>query len=109
MDVAHCITPNSSFDAKIKMLKSCYIFYDISFFKAVNVKGDGSCLYRTIASHVIFFCLQDVWTERFLHGKKPGIEQATFNRANDDVKEFIAEREKEAQKRFLLLFRPRSK
>ena len=42
------------------------------FFKPMKVKGDGSCLYWTVASHIMSFFLNDVWTDRFPTRKKPG-------------------------------------
>ena len=58
------------------------------------VKGDGSCLYRNIASHIISFCLNDIWTERITPGKKAGIKQATFEVVND-LKALISQKDNE--------------
>ena len=72
------------------------------------MKGDGSCLYRVITSHIMSFCLNDVWTDRFLLGKKPGIKQATFEVVNV-VKELITKRDKEMLQNGFDVYRPISK
>ena len=59
------------------------IFFEDTFFKPMKVKCDGSSLYRAIASHIMSFGIVDVWTDRFLPGKEPGIKPATFDVAND--------------------------
>ena len=62
-----------------------YLLWE-SFFKPIKMKGDRSCLYRAVASQIISFCLQDIWTERFTDGNKPEIKQAASKVVND-VKE----------------------
>ena len=79
VDVAHYTTTNASFNAKIKMLQSHCIFFEDEFFKPMKMKGDGSCLYWAVASHIMSFCLNDVWNGRFLLGKKPEIKPETFS------------------------------
>ena len=63
-----------------------------SLFKPMKEKGDGSCLYRAAASHVLQFYLNDLWTNRFLPGKKPGIKLATFELVND-LKQFLSQKD----------------
>ena len=76
----------------IKMIKLDCIFFEDKFFKSKKVKGDGPCLYRTVASHIISFCLNNVWTDRFPPGKKPGIKPAAFEVVND-LKEFMSQKD----------------
>ena len=53
---------------------NCIIFvFEDAFFKPMKVKGDGFCLFKVSASHLMSCFLDDVWTDRFPHGKKPGI------------------------------------
>ena len=79
------------FNAGIKKLQSYCIFFEDEFFKPMKVKGDGLCLYRAIASCIKSFCLDDVWTDRFPPGKKPGIKLATFEVVND-LKHFVSQK-----------------
>ena len=62
VDVAHYNTWNASFNAKIKMLQSHFIWNGHPFFKPIKLNSDGSCLYRAASSHIIKFCLGDVLT-----------------------------------------------
>ena len=81
--VAHYTTANALFNAKIKLLQFHCIFFENSLFKLMKMKGDGFCLYRAVASHIMSCCLDDVWTERFPPIKKPGIKLATVEVVND--------------------------
>ena len=78
MDVAYNTTTNALFNVEIKTLQLHPIFFENNLFQPVKVKGDGSCLYRAVATHIMSCCLNDVWTGRFLPGKKPGIKPATY-------------------------------
>ena len=49
----------------------------------MKVKGDGSCLNRAVVSQIMSFHHDDVWTDRFFPGKKPGIKLATYEVVND--------------------------
>ena len=51
--VAHYTTRITSFHAEIKMLQFHFIFFEDNFFKLMKVKGDGSCLYNAIVSHIM--------------------------------------------------------
>ena len=57
-------------------------------------KGDRSCLYSAIASHIITFCVNEVWNNRFPPWKKYGTIQATFKMVND-LKEIVSNGENE--------------
>ena len=58
----------------------------------MKVKGDGSCLYHSVASHIMSCCLDDVWTVRFHPGKKPGIKLVTYEVVSD-LEQFISQKE----------------
>ena len=92
VNVAHYTTTNALFKAEIKTLPLDCIFFDNEFSKPMKVKGDGSCLYQAIASHIMSYCLKDVWTGRFPPGKKPGIKPATHDMVNDLTK-FISQKD----------------
>ena len=68
VDLVHYTTSIASFHAKIKIFKSCCIFYENTFFKPRKGKGDWSYLHKVVALN---FCFQDVLAERLLCGKKP--------------------------------------
>ena len=68
VDMASYTTTNPLFNAEIKMLQLRFIFFEYVF---SNQKDCGSSLYRAVASHIILFCLNDVWTDSFLPGKEP--------------------------------------
>ena len=53
IDVAYYTMPNDLFNADIKILKSHFIFFEDKLFKPMKVKGDESCLYRVLASHIM--------------------------------------------------------
>ena len=89
VDMAQYTTINSLVNAKIKTLQSRCIFFKDALFKPMKVKGDGSCLYWIVASHIMSCCFDDVWTGRCPPGKKPGIKQAT-NEVVNDLKQFIS-------------------
>ena len=76
VDVAYYTTTNALFNAEIKTLQLHCICYEKDSFKPVKVKGNGSNLYRAIATHIMLCCLNDVWAGRFPPGKKPGINPA---------------------------------
>ena len=63
--MAHYTTTNALYNTEIKILHLDCILFENVFFKPMKVKGDGSCLYRAIALHIMTFCLNDVWTDRF--------------------------------------------
>ena len=67
VDVALYTTTNALFNAEIKNLQLDCIFFEYAF---SNQKGCGSFLYRAFASHIMLFCLNDVWTDDFPPGKK---------------------------------------
>ena len=66
----------------------------------MKMKGNGSHLYIAAVSHIMLFCPNNVWNGRFPLGKKPGINQATNEVAND-LKQFISQRDNEMHKWFL--------
>ena len=78
----------------MKILQSCFICFKNSLFKPVKVKDDVSCLYRAVALHIISFCLNDIWTDRFSLGKKSGTQQAILKVVND-LKDFIFQKDNE--------------
>ena len=73
------------------MLQLTCIFSEDAFFKPMMVKGDEGCLYWAVASHIMSFCFDDVWMDRFLTGKKPGIKLATFE-AVHELKQFVSQK-----------------
>ena len=102
VDMANYTMSNASFIAEIKMLQLHLIFYGKLFFNPRNGKCDGSCLHMAVVSDIIAFS-QDVWSERFPSGKKPGVKQALFEVMND-LKEFILawnQGENEALRKYL--------
>ena len=92
VDVVYYTMTNASFNAKIKTLQLYCILFENSLFKLVRVKGDGFCLYRAIATHIMSCCFNDVWTGRFPPAKKPGIKQATYKVMNN-LKQFISQKD----------------
>ena len=83
VDVAHYTTSNVLFNAQIKMLQMHCIYFEDASMKPTKVKGDGSCLYRAVDSHIMLFCLHGPWSERFPPGKKSGIKPATLEVMKD--------------------------
>ena len=59
VNVAHYTTANALFNAEIKRLQLHCIFFEDVLFKPMKVKGDGSCVYKAVASHIMSFCLDD--------------------------------------------------
>ena len=49
-------------------------------------------MYSAVASHIMSFSLDDVWTDRFPPGKRPRIIPATFVVMND-LKQFISQKD----------------
>ena len=80
VDVVHYTTTNALFNAKIKNLQLHCIFFEDYFFKPMKVKGDESCVYQAIASHMVSFCLDNVWIGRFSLEKKTGIKLQQYLR-----------------------------
>ena len=76
----------------IKMLQLHSVFFRDAFYKPVKVKGNGSCLYQAVASHIMSCCLNNFWTDRFPPGKKPRIKLAIFEVVND-LKQFISQKD----------------
>ena len=70
VDVAYYTTTNAFFYTEIKTLQSHCILFEDDLFKPVKVNGNGSCLYRAIATYIMSCCLDDIWTGRFPPGKK---------------------------------------
>ena len=77
MDVAYDTITNALFNAEIETLHLHCIFIEDALIKQVKVKGNGSCLYWSNASHIMSSCLDNVWTGRIPPGKKCGIKLAT--------------------------------
>ena len=92
VDEAYYTTTNALSNAEIKTLQLHCIHCENDLFKPVKVKGDGSCLYRAIATHMMSCCLNDVWTGRFPPGKKPRIKAATYKVMNN-LKQFISHKD----------------
>ena len=101
MDVAHFTTTNALFNAEIKILQPHCVFLEDEIFMPMKVKGDGSCLYQAIVLHIMSCCFNDVLTDRFPPGKKPGIKLAIFEVAND-WKEFISQEVNDILKKFVI-------
>ena len=92
VDVGYYTRTNALFHAEIKTLQSCCIFFEDDLFQPVRVKGDESCLFWAVATHIISCCLHDVWTGRFPPGKKTGIKQATYEVVNE-LNQFISQKD----------------
>ena len=82
------------------MLPFHCIFSEDVLFNPMKMKGDGSCLYLASASHIMSFFLDDIWTDRFPPGKKPGIKLAIFEVVND-LKELISQKHNDILQNYL--------
>ena len=58
----------------------------------MKVRGNGSCLYQAVATHIMLCCFDDVWTGRFTPGRKPGTKPATYEVMND-LKQIISQKD----------------
>ena len=91
MELWHTIT-QQMLCSMHKILQSHCICYENDLFKSMKVTGDGSCLYRAIATHIMLTCLDNVWAGRFPPGKKPRIKPAIYEVVND-LKQFISQKD----------------
>ena len=91
VNVAYYTMTNALFNVDFKTIQSNCIPFEDDLFKPVKVKGDGSCLYMAIATHIMSYCLNAVLTDRFPPGQKPRIKLATYEVVSD-LKQFISQK-----------------